>query len=255
MQRQRNGFTLVELLVVVGIIAVLISILLPALGRARRQARGLVELSAARQLMAAFYLYANDNDGRVLPGYYAGEAADEAGNPVTFPANARYPWRLMPYLGGVLRGAILVNDQIDSLGQRDPADPAAWDYTASVFPSFGMNVENVGGDLVHGGPEHITHLGRPRRPTELIVFASARYNAAGHQSGYFEVRQPTAPEYDPAAPAFEFGFLDPRHNGRAAVGFFDGHAAMVGAQELTDPQHWSNDPVYPAATAAAASSR
>ena len=60
---RRCGFTLVELLVVIGIIAVLVAILLPVLGKARAQANRAVCLSNIRQLGTAILLYCNDNDG------------------------------------------------------------------------------------------------------------------------------------------------------------------------------------------------
>jgi prepilin-type N-terminal cleavage/methylation domain-containing protein len=64
-----QGFTLVELLVVVGVIAVLVSLLLPALGAARAQARRTACLSNLRQTHQAMLLYANDHDDRVPLGY------------------------------------------------------------------------------------------------------------------------------------------------------------------------------------------
>ena len=60
----RRAFTLVELLVVVGIIAVLIGLLLPALSGARRQAREVVCLSNLREVAAVFHLYVAGNKGR-----------------------------------------------------------------------------------------------------------------------------------------------------------------------------------------------
>ncbi len=65
---RRSAFTLVELLVVIGIIALLISILLPALNKARRSAQTLVCLSNMRQLGLAAQSYINANKG-VMPAW------------------------------------------------------------------------------------------------------------------------------------------------------------------------------------------
>src|SRR4051812_12502591 len=60
---KRRGFSLVELLVVVGIIAVLIALLMPVFAKARRQADQVTCLSNLRQLGAAFLGYAGANRG------------------------------------------------------------------------------------------------------------------------------------------------------------------------------------------------
>src|SRR5438552_8058197 len=86
--RLRRAFTLVELLVVIGIIALLISILLPSLNRARESANSLRCSSNLRQLGAAFVLHANDHRNYYpLAGRVRTDTDGFTGSAVASPAN------------------------------------------------------------------------------------------------------------------------------------------------------------------------
>lgn len=251
-----RAFTLVELLVVIGVIAILMGLLLPTLSHARRQAGMAAELAASRQLMLAYLSYAGDNRGVVIPGHTTEnlQLTDDTGKPLS-PAEAgkRWPWRLAAHIKFGIKGTLLVNEQVDVQANR--SDPF-WAYWVSLLPSFGLNYLNLGGDLTAGGannaPGCISKLSQVFRSSRMIVFVSSRAPIGmNFPDGYFKIIPPTkSSEYsvsgwstepysqkaDPAA----WGYVNPRWNGRAVVTCVDGHSEMLTIDELRDMTRWSN---------------
>ena len=121
--RNQGGFTLIELLVVLALIALLVTILLPALGAARETAQRVVCAGQVRQIGAAFELYAHDH-AQYVP--YASWSRD-------FAPQISYDDLLAEYLGHPLTRAEIEADAVPSDRGHDvlhcPADPTRGTWT------------------------------------------------------------------------------------------------------------------------------
>lgn len=94
-RERQSGFTLIELMVVVGVIGVLIAILLPTLGKAKERAKRSACLSNLRQVHLAFSYYGADHEERVPLGY---RSASKQFNSMIYSTTAGGQWVLFGLL-------------------------------------------------------------------------------------------------------------------------------------------------------------
>ena len=121
--KRRTGFTLIELLVVIAVIAVLLAILLPALGKVRQQTKRVVCSSQLRQQTLALVYYAEEYDGKVM-------GVGGPGNPYWFHLIA-------PFLG-------------DKQYQNDPQAAFEGVMQVIICPSVTERADGVGESYAEG---------------------------------------------------------------------------------------------------------
>jgi len=245
--KRAGGFTLIELLVVIAIIALLIGILLPALGKARTRARGLLAMSKLRDIGMASTFYSDTNKGRIQ------NTSHSAG--FDWSTNG-FPWNyaLYEYFSGDAFDPLNPPDERAWLGvvnenYRSPLDRRVQeegDRAVTTIPinSFGQSVyfELAWHEI---DPARSGNTAKPfvfqrmvYRPAETVSLATGATNhAPDHHMAHFW-KNNTAVNNSVA-----FGRFEP---GEGYV-FVDGHAEVKRYEDtfnpdrkkdLWDPQGW-----------------
>jgi prepilin-type N-terminal cleavage/methylation domain-containing protein/prepilin-type processing-associated H-X9-DG protein len=260
--RKPAGFTLIELLVVISIIALLVGILLPALGAARASAQRVKSLSNVRQLGTGIYTYAADNEdfyilyksGWTNPPHIRAlnpAPAQPNGNPGFWWSSKLADLDYLPP-GGIYDCPSFDSNFTEHLDVTvdTPADVAArgWNFIQYGYNYFflgsehGLNWQRTPAYRNAGniGFKSLFTRKTPRvdqvaRPSETIVLGDSRNYA-------FELKRKGEvtfgigylyPSYDP--PVWQYGYADPRHNSSINVFWADGHGANKTVRNTDNP--------------------
>ncbi|HEX7008594.1 MAG TPA: DUF1559 domain-containing protein [Phycisphaeraceae bacterium] len=212
----RKAFTLIELLVVISIIALLISILLPALRSAREAAQSVQCMSNMRQIGLGLEMYTSDHDG-AFPNY--------GGNPL--------PWftYLFEYTGGA-PGPYQTTPVNSNFGiWHCPSEELVGDAERW------KNVESYGGNL------HLADFGVSSVNRQYYYWNIRSVPQASNRIAAMDaVTEGIGPSINRWHPLLEISYLGWRHTDAANILYLDGHAGSLSHQSFFrpdfEPQMW-----------------
>jgi prepilin-type processing-associated H-X9-DG protein/prepilin-type N-terminal cleavage/methylation domain-containing protein len=202
--KRRYAFTLVELLVVIGIIAVLMGILLPALSRAREHAKAVQCLSNLRQMALAARLYCESNQQMFPVAYWDQDC-----------------WDFSTRDGELVPGLLWSSEGAAQI-QQCPSYEGPSNTLADPYTGYNCNTSYIG----HGQFEQIRAPARAtqvRQPAETALFGDGEFGGGANK--FMRSPQPSPSE------TFFFGRYAGtqgfRHLGRTNVAYCDGHAESI----------------------------
>lgn len=238
----RRGFTLVELLVVIGIVAVLIAILLPTLARAREAAKGAVCMSNLRSLGQAFHAYLAENKGYGTLTSFAQPKPDGtlinrfwfATFDATLPVGKRFDWSqgfLTPYIKikSITECPALV-DGITGVITTEPDVPRV---------SYGYNTQT---GRQFSSPQHVVRYASIRKPDQtMALLDSGLMQSSVSGMGNFTYSYASNPPRNNVGTAIQINppsFMG-RHNGRGNVLWYAGHVTTETPYLSKNPANYS----------------